>query len=133
MAGHKGSRSSAGQLNQALADAVARNHTDVFGRGPSAAYAFYHRNVVVVMLADALTKAERSLADAGRQDEVLHTRQQIQGTMRSDLTLAVDELTGCRIEAFMTANHIRPDVAAELFVLDRSIVGEAPSAWPGSR
>jgi len=39
--------------------------------------------------------------------------------MRTDLTGAVERLTGCRLEAALSANDVDSDVAAELFVLER--------------
>ena len=37
--------------------------------------------------------------------------------MRADLVTAVEGLTGRSVAAFMSANHIEPDLAAEIFVL----------------
>jgi hypothetical protein len=41
----------------------------------------------------------------------------------------VEALTGCKVEAFMSTNHLDPDYAAELFVLDRPVAGD--SGEPG--
>lgn len=38
--------------------------------------------------------------------------------MRSDLIAVVEERTGRRVAAFMSDNHIDPDFAAEVFVLE---------------
>jgi hypothetical protein len=38
--------------------------------------------------------------------------------MRDECTVALEELTGRRVLAFMSANHIDPDLGAEIFVLD---------------
>jgi hypothetical protein len=43
------------------------------------------------------------------------------------LTEAVEALTGRKVVAFMSANHINPDVAAEVFVLDESVGREVAS------
>jgi hypothetical protein len=42
------------------------------------------------------------------------------------LVLVLDDVhgAGCTVEAFMVANHIDPDLAAELFVLDRPVPGQ---------
>lgn len=44
--------------------------------------------------------------------------------MRTGLVEAVQELTGCAVDACMTATHIDPDVATAVFVLDRPVPGE---------
>ena len=41
--------------------------------------------------------------------------------MQEDLTAAVEALTHRKVAAFMSVNHIAPDVAAEVFVLDEPL------------
>ena len=113
-----------GRLNAALADAVVQIHNQYVGRGPSKGQASFRGNVIVVVMEDALTKAERSLVDAGRGEHVLSMRQEFQRTMEDDLIAAVERLTGCKVVAFMSDNHVDPDMAGELFVLDRPVPGE---------
>ena len=38
--------------------------------------------------------------------------------MREDAIAKIEELTGRKVAAFMSANHIDPDLAAEVFVLE---------------
>jgi uncharacterized protein YbcI len=113
-----------GELNAAVTRAVVRLHREHTGRGPTRAQSFYRGNVVVVVMHDAMTRAETSLAAAGRPDMVLTVRRAFQETMRRELTEIVESLTGCVVQAFMSANHIEPDMAAEVFVLDRPVAGE---------
>jgi uncharacterized protein YbcI len=110
-----------GALNQAIANAVVRSHTRLVGRGPTKAQAFYRHNVVVVLMQDTLTVGERTLVANGRVDAVHALRLELQPAMQAELTDEVERLTGCVVEAFMSTNHIDPDLAAQLFVLDRSI------------
>jgi len=70
------------------------------------------------ILEDTLTKAERSLVQAGREQLVLDTRRAFQSTMRDELVAAVEELSERRVIAFMSDNHIDPDIATESFVLE---------------
>ena len=46
--------------------------------------------------------------------------------MREDAIASIEELTGRKVAAFMSANHIDPDLAAELFVLEPD--GEAAAS-----
>jgi uncharacterized protein YbcI len=108
-----------GQLNAALANAIVQIHNEYLGRGPSRGRAFFRDTVIVVLMEEALTKAERSLVKSGREDHVLARRQEFQRTMEGDVIQAVEALTGCKVLAFMSDNHIDPDIAVELFVLDR--------------
>jgi len=38
--------------------------------------------------------------------------------MEADFRAAVERLTGRRVVAFLSSNHIDPDVAAQVFILD---------------
>lgn len=113
-----------GQLNLAIANAVVRGHRRYIGRGPTKARVFYQHNVIVVLMYDALTQAERSLIADGRGAAAHHVRAELQQTMRAHLIAAVEELTGCGVAAFISGSHLDPDVEAELFVLDRPVPGE---------
>jgi hypothetical protein len=55
---------------------------------------------------------------------VLRMRQRYQQVMRAELVSAIEELTASKVEAFVSGNHIDPDLAFELFVLDRAVPGE---------
>jgi Na+-translocating membrane potential-generating system (MpsC) len=85
--------------------------------------------MVVVVLRDSLTKAERVLVRAAKDAEVLHLRRTFQETMSLDLLGVVERLTACNVQAFMSANHIAPDTAAGVFLMDRDVgAGDARKA-----
>ena len=106
-----------GELNAAISKAVVRSFSDYIGRGPTKARTSIRDDLVVCLLENGLTKAERSLVAAGRGQLVLHTRSALQSTMRSDLAAAVERLTERKVIAFMSDNHIDPDVGTETFLL----------------
>ena len=121
-----------GRLNAALAKAVVRIHNQYLGRGPARGQAFFRDNIVVVVMHETLLKAERSLIDAGRKQHVLAMRHEFQEAMEADLVAAVESLTGRRVIAFMSDSHVDPDMAAELFVLDRPVPGQEAVAERGA-
>jgi uncharacterized protein YbcI len=53
----------------------------------------------------------------GERDRVLDTRKAYQSTMRERLVSGVEEILGQKVVAFMSDNHIEPDMAIEAFVL----------------
>lgn len=87
------------------------------GRGPTKARTTIGRDHVLVMLADTLTKGERSLVDAGFSDHVLSTRSKFQSAMRAEAIELIETLTGRTVTGFMSDNHLDPDLSAEIFVL----------------
>jgi uncharacterized protein YbcI len=88
------------------------------GRGPTKAWTSIDQDLVSVVLRDTLTKGERSLVADGRTQLVLDMRKAYQNTMRGDLVAAVQEATGRKVIAFLSDNHIEPDIAIESFVLE---------------
>jgi uncharacterized protein YbcI len=88
------------------------------GRGPTKAKTLINGDVVTVVLADTLTKGERKLVEDGRQERVLQLRHDYQLVMREDLVAVVERQLGRKVIAFMSQNHIDPDMAAEIFLLE---------------
>jgi uncharacterized protein YbcI len=115
-----------GRLAAAISTGVVHVFSDHTGRGPTKARTTIDGGTVMVVLQDGLTKAERSLIEAGKEAEVLQLRRSFQETMRADLVGVVEGLTGCAVQAFMSANHVAPDVAAEIFLLEPSVGTGAP-------
>jgi uncharacterized protein YbcI len=65
-----------------------------------------------------LTVGERSLADAGEGEAVLDLRKRWQRVMQADMSREIEGLTGRKVVGFMSDNHIDPDLAVEVFVLE---------------
>jgi uncharacterized protein YbcI len=107
-----------GALNAAISNEIVGILSQHVGKGPPAARAIHTETLVLCVLEDTLTKAERTLVTAGKERLVLQTRQVFQETMRSEMSDSVEALTGRKVVAFMSANHIDPDLAIEVFMLD---------------
>jgi uncharacterized protein YbcI len=106
-----------GELNAAISEALVRVMADTTGRGPTKARTTIDRDLIVVMLQNTLTAGERYLAGSDRAEQVLAMRRAYQEAMRADCITAIEDLAGRTVIAFMSANHIDPDLAAEIFVL----------------
>jgi uncharacterized protein YbcI len=107
-----------GTAANAISNTVVRLMSEYIGRGPTKARTVIGRDLVAVVLGDLLTKGERHLAEAGKADLVLRMRQEFQRTMREDLVNAVELVLERKVIAFMSDNHIEPDMAVEIFVLE---------------
>jgi len=90
---------------------------DYTGRGPTKARTYINDDLISVVLQDTLTKGELSLVRDGEAERVLDTRKAYQRTMRDVLVAGVEEVTGRTVVAFMSDNHIDPDMAVETFIL----------------
>jgi uncharacterized protein YbcI len=122
VASHPGSppddRPAGGQLGAAISNAVVHIQREHLGRGPTKARTSILEDTIVVLMQDTLTKAERSLVADGKGDEVLLIRQSLQHTMEAELIDTVQRLTRRSVAAFMSAHHVDPDLACEIFVLE---------------
>ena len=91
---------------------------DYTGRGPTKAKTMINDDVVTVLLADTLTTGERKLVEIGSSDRVIRLRHDFQLAMRDDLVAIVERQLERKVIAFMSQNHIDPDLAVEVFVLE---------------
>ena len=112
------------RVNAEISDAAVRLLSEYTGRGPTRSRTTIDRDTVVVMLGDTLTRGERKLVDNGKAERVLQLRHDYQLTMQYDLVAAVEAATKRSVVAFMSQDHIDPDLAVEVFVLEP----EVPSA-----
>ena len=105
-----------GELSAALSNAIVALMAEYTGRGPTQSKTYVNENLITCIMHDSLSKGERSLVLDGKEDAVLEMRRTYQETMRPELIAIVERLTGRKVAAFMSANHVDPDVAVELAV-----------------
>jgi uncharacterized protein YbcI len=119
----------------AVGNAITRLHRDHYGRGATTTRTVYQGNHIVVFLEDIYTPVERTLLEAGRNEDVRRTRQVFQDAMRGRFVESVEEITGRKVIQFMSQVSIDPDMAAEIFVLEpgarEDIAGEERSDQDG--
>ncbi len=108
---------SLGTIGSAISGTTVALLREYTGRGPTQARTYLFEDLIVVVLKDTLTMGEKSLVRDGRGDLVLTTRRAFQRTMGPRLIAAVEEHSGRIVDAFLSDNHIAPDVAVESFVL----------------
>jgi uncharacterized protein YbcI len=110
-------RPSDGTLPSAISTAIVMLMREYTGRGPMKAQTTIRGNVVLVMLEQTLTKGEQVLVKKGRSENVLALRREYQEAMREESSDKIAELTGQPVTAMMSANHLSPDLAAEIYIL----------------
>ena len=112
----------------AISNLLVRLLSEYTGRGPTKARTHFSENLITVVLQDLLTKGERSLVRDGKADFVLEMRRAYQFTMREDFIAGIEEITGREVIAFLSANHLDPDIAIESFMLAPQNDGHQPHA-----
>jgi uncharacterized protein YbcI len=109
--------SDVGSKSAAISNMTVRLLSQYTGRGPTRARTHLNEDLVTVVLQDTLTKGETTLLDNGREELVLVTRRTFQDVMGPDLVAGVEQITQRKVLAFLSANHVDPDIAVETFVL----------------
>ena len=101
-----------------ISNAIVGLMREYTGRGPTKARTTLRDNLVVVLLEHTLSKGEQVLVEKGRGENVLALRREYQEAIREEASTKIAEITGRKVLAMMSANHLDPDLAVELFVLD---------------
>ena len=107
-----------GELAATISNTVVRALARTTGRGPTKARTTLGENGVFVVLQDSMTIGEQTLADHGEGQAVLDLRRRWQRVMQADVSKEIEQLTGRKVIGFMSDNHIDPDLAVEVFVLE---------------
>ena len=107
-----------GALRSAISKAIVRLHAEHYGKGATQAKTYVWDNLVVTVLRDVLTPAERTLVDVGRVDTVREVRTVFQFTMEATFRAAVERLTGRRVASFMSQVDPANGLGIEVFVLE---------------
>lgn len=114
-----------------ISNALTRSHRDHFGRGAGSVKTVIQGGYVITFLEDVYTPLERTLINAGKGDLVMEARLAFQDAMRDGYIELVESVTGRKVRAFLSQNHIGPDIAVELFVLEAR-AGDEPSDMPSA-
>ena len=107
-----------GSPNAQISRSAVQTLRDYTGRGPTRARTTINTDSVMIVLGDILTKGERKLADSGKAERVLAVRHDFQLVMREELVAAVERTLDRKVIAFMSDNHLDPDIAVEVFILE---------------
>ena len=114
-----------GALRSAISQAIVRIHAEHYGKGATHAKTYVWDNLVVTVLRDVLTTAERTLVEVGRTDSVRDLRTTFQCAMEQTFRSAIERLTGRRVQSFLSQVDPANGLSVEVFVLE-PVVGGAP-------
>lgn len=108
-----------GPLLASISNEMVRLYKHHFGRGPTKVRSYFAGpDVLVCVLEETFTPAERNLVAMGEQQRLRDTRTLVQYATEAEFTRIVEELTERRVIAFISGVDAERDVAAEMFVLE---------------
>jgi uncharacterized protein YbcI len=101
----------------AVSDAVSRLYLDTFGKGAVRVETSISEDLVVTVLYDIFTPAEKALIEGGKRDSVLITRQLWQHATEARFRQTVGDVTGRTVVAAVSGFAIPEGMGTEVFVL----------------
>jgi uncharacterized protein YbcI len=105
-----------GSLVAIISRDIVRIHARFYGRGPTKAKTVWRDEIVVCVLEDIFTKAERLLVDRGRFEDVRVHRTAFQDEAEPLFRASVEAVTGRKVRSFLSQVSI-DGAASEVFVL----------------
>jgi uncharacterized protein YbcI len=110
-------KSSLGEVRAAISKEIVRLQAEYYGKGPTRAKTYIVEDLVVVVLEESFTRAEKTLAERGEKDAIEHIRRRFQQQMADDFTSVVEQATGRKVRAFLSETNVDLDVSIETFLL----------------
>jgi uncharacterized protein YbcI len=107
-----------GATRSAISQAIVQIHAEHYGKGATQAKTYVWDNLVVTVLRDLLTVAERTLVDVDRADTVRDVRTTFQVSLEPTFRAAVERLTGRTVHSFMSQVDPANGLGVEIFVLE---------------
>ena len=106
-----------GGMRAEIAARIVKLQADYYGKGPTKARTYAVDDLVVVVLEETFTKAERTLVERGETDAIQEIRRRFQQRMAVEFTAIVEQATGRSVRAFLSETNLEADVAVEIFLL----------------
>src|ERR671912_927589 len=103
-------KSSLGEIRAAISKEIVRLQAEYYGKGPTRAKTYIVEDLVVVVLEESFTRAEKTLAERGEREAIQHIRRRFQQHMSDSFTSVVEQATGRKVKAFLSDTDIDRDV-----------------------
>ena len=110
-------RSSLGEMRATISNEIVRLQAEYYGKGPTRAKTYIVEDLVVVVLEESFTRAEKTLAQRGEREAIEHIRRRFQQQMADEFTSVVEQATGRKVRVFLSETNIEQDVSVETFLL----------------
>jgi uncharacterized protein YbcI len=111
---------------QAISNAITKLQRDHYGRGPDSVRTVVGYDHIICFLENTFMPVERTLIEAGETAAVRETRLAFQRAMRTRFVDIVEGISGRKVRAFLSQVSLNPDIAVEVFVLERDSADPAP-------
>jgi uncharacterized protein YbcI len=107
-------------LLRQISTSMARMQKDAFGKGPISTKSYMFDDLLLIVMREGLTVAEKTMLDFGQADLVRNFRQQFENEMTHRLVTMIEGLTERTVLTYQSQIMFDPDVVVEIFVFDRT-------------
>jgi uncharacterized protein YbcI len=104
-------------MRATIANEIVRLQAEYYGKGPTRAKTYIVEDLVVVVLEESFTRAEKTLAQRGEREAIEHIRRRFQQQMADEFTSVVEQATGRKVRVFLSETNVDQDVSVETFLL----------------
>jgi uncharacterized protein YbcI len=111
-------------LLRQLSSSMASMQKAAFGKGPISTRSYLFDDMLLIVMRDGLTVAEKTMLDFGQADLVRNFRQQFENDMTKRIVGMIEELTDRKVLTYQSQIMFNPDVVVEMFVFDRALTGQ---------
>jgi uncharacterized protein YbcI len=113
----EGEQKALGETRATISREIVRLQAEYYGKGPTKAKTYIVDDVVLVVLEESFTRAEKTLAQRGEREAIQHIRRRFQQQMAENFTSVVEQATGRKVKSFLSETDIEADVSVEIFLL----------------
>ena len=106
-----------GEMRARIASRIGQLQSAYYGKGPTKTKAYITDDVVVVVLHETFTQAEKTLVDRGEQEAIKQIRRRFQQQMADEFKSIVEQATGRTVKTFLSETDLESDVSVEFFLL----------------
>jgi uncharacterized protein YbcI len=106
-----------GETRARISKEIVRLQSEYYGKGPTKAKTYIVDDLVVVVLEESFTRAEKTLVERGEREAIQQIRRRFQQQMADSFIGIVEQATGRRVRAFLSETDIGQDVSVETFLL----------------
>lgn len=106
-----------GEVRATIGSEIVRLQSEYYGKGPTKARVHVEGDVVVVVLEETFTRAERTLISRGEADGIQDIRRRFQRVMADQFKAIVEQATGREVRSFFSDTDLEQDISVEVFIL----------------
>src|SRR3954447_12953701 len=103
-----GEQQALGVTRAKISNEIVRLQSEYYGKGPTKAKTYIVDDLVVVVLEESFTRAEKTLAERGERDAIEHIRRRFQQQMADSFISIVEQATGRKVRLVPVGNRHRP-------------------------